>query len=728
VPEPVRKEDTGKDADLLQEIRDDFSYFRDAWRENHEEAKKDLRFIAGDPWEPKDRAAREDNNRPVLCPDELGQYQNATINNLRQNKRAIKVSPNGSGADDKGATDRSRIIQGIEYKSNAQSAYTNSFENQINCGFGFFRVTTKVTGKDGEQEPRIKVIENPLSVLLDPNAKEPDFSDMKRCFVLDVIRQTDFKRRYPKAEKKSFAQDDMAVAPNWFSGENIVIAEYWRIDDYDDDGNNGKVTQYITNGVEILEKNPWIGSWIPVISVMGKKVYVPVGGEMKRMYYSQIRLARGPQMMLAYIASQEAEEYGMAPRAPLIGYVGQFETDGDAFRDLNRVPRNFVQVDPVVDGASGQILPLPTRIPFTPNAQAYEIGFERWRRSVQAAMGISPLPTAAQRQSEKSGIALDKIQAQQAVGSFHFTDNFDLALENAGRQINELITRVMDTTRQIGVRNPDDTQGMLHIVPKGQEMPQGEDGQAVSPNEAFDPSKGEFDVTISTGMSYQSQRQEASAFVDLLIQELGQLPIPPQAKASLLARAISLKDIGPIGEELAKIIDPQAEQQQMSPQAQQQMQQMQEHAQQLNAACQHYEQQIQQLTAEKQGKVVEQQGKLQQIAVQSQADMALEDKKLLTQLAIAEINTKAQDSQQRNETYNELQAQFHDQAHDVALQAHDQAHQQEMQQAQAQAQQQAQAQGAAQQSQQSAQEAGQQSAQSQQESGQAQAAAAQPNQ
>ena len=60
-------------------------------------------------------------------------------------------------------------------------------------------------------------------------------------------------------------------------------------------------------------------------------------------------------------------------------------------------------------------------------------------------------------------------------------------------------------------------------------------------------------------MSYQSQREEASSFVDLLIQELSELPLPPQAKASLLAKAITLKDIGPIGDELSKIIDPQGD-------------------------------------------------------------------------------------------------------------------------------------------------------------------------
>jgi len=716
--EPVRKEPAAGDEELLRDIREDYTYFRDFWRENHEEAKIDLKFISGDPWDKDARQEREDNNRPVLSPDELSQYQNATINNLRQNKRAIKVNPLGSGATDKDAEHRAAIIRGIEYKSNAQSAYTNAFENEINCGFGFFRVTTKtIEGGDGDVEPRIKQIDNPLSVLLDPNAREADFSDQKRCFVMDVMRKRDFEKKYPNAKKRSFSAEDMATAPDWFQAENVLIAEYWRIDDYDEDGNGGKVTQYITNGLEILERTPWPGSWIPIIAALGKKVYKPVGSGMKLFYYSQIRLARGPQMMLAYIASQEAEEFGMAPRAPFVGYVGQFETDADAWGTVNKVPRAFLQVDPTVDASSGQILPLPTRPSFIPNAQAYEISKESWRRAVQASMGITPLPTAAQRQNEKSGVALDKIQSQQAIGSFHFTDNFDRAIENAGRQLNELITNVMDTPRQVGVRHPDESHDRLHIVPQGSSMPQPEPGQQpISEDDVFDPTKGDFDVTISTGMSYQSQREEASQFVDTLISEMANLPIPPQAKATLLARAISLKDIGPIGDEMAKIIDPQGDGEPVPPQAQQMIAQLQEQLKAINAAAQQYEGQIQQMTAEKQAKIVEQQGKLAQIAAQSQADMALEDKKLLAQLTIAEINTKAQNEADRESDRTALEAQFHDQAHDVAMQAQGAQQQQQIQAQQAQNAQGMQSQQAETQSQQSAQDAQQsQDAQAQQQ-------------
>lgn len=701
--QPVRDDESkgGADDELLREIREDFQYFRDFWSDNHDEWKTDLKFVSGDPWDADAREEREDNKRPVLSPDELGQYLNATINNLRQNKRAIKVIPKGSGANDKDAESRSAIIKGIEYKSNAQSAYTNAFENAINCGMGFFRVTTKVISKENEVTPWIKIIENPLSVLLDPNAKEADFCDQKRCFVMDVMRKRDFLKKYPSAEKRSFDAEDVKTAPNWFVAENILVAEYWRIDGYDENGEGGKVTQYITNGIEILETNEWPGSWIPIIAVTGKKMLVPTGSEIMIMYASMIRMARGPQKMLAYIASQEAEEFGMAPRAPFVGYVGQFETNKEEWATLNKVPRAYIQVDPMVDGATNTVLPLPTRPAFTPNAQAYEIAKESWRRSIQAAMGITPLPTAAQRQNEKSGVALDKIQSQQAIGSFHFTDNFDRAIENAGRQIDELITKVMDTARQVGTRQPDDSHQLMHVVPGGQSPQQQPREQPISPDDVFDPSKGDFDVTISTGMSYQSQRAQASDFVDILLQELPNLPIPPQAKATLLAKAITLKDIGPIGDEMAKIIDPNGDGQPIPPQAQAAIAQAQQQAHEATQAAT-------QLAQEKQSKMWEHLGKMKEIEAKFQGDMALEDKKLLSALAVAEVETKAQNANERISAVEELVKQLYSQAHDSAMAAQQATHQQAAQEQQAANQQDLQAQQGEQQSQQSAQDAQQQ--------------------
>jgi hypothetical protein len=664
---------SSSDEALLKELREDFKYAKSYWQENYDEAEKDMDCVLCIPPEDfrNDRAGR-----PCLWPDEVSQYVNATNNNLRQTKRAIKVSPRSMDAKDEDAEHRQAYIQGIEYASKAQSIYATAFESCVECGFGYWRVHLVVTGPNGEQEPRIRRIPNWATVLPDPDARESDFSDSNVYFVTDTMRQSTFAARYPKAKKRSFDGADIERAPGWLEGDNITVAEWWkRKETVDEDGvKHYDVKQRITNGLEILEEHEWIGSWIPIIGCFGLEKYKRAGGTSKRVFLSLVRRARGSQQMLAYIASQEAEEFGMAPRAPLQGYKGQF--DSTVHKYLNKVPQAYVEfLIPTDWEPQWGPPPLPTRPQFIPNAQAYEIAFERWRRSIQASMGVNPLPTSAQRQNEKSGVALGKIQSQESVGSFHFTDNFVRALTNTGIQLNELITELakLDSLPQqvlgIDQKGQDRT---LRIAPQnsgqgsaasgqgsgvggqqGQQqgpqlVPEAADSQHLQEADLFFAHRGEFEVAISDGPSDLSQRDEVAEFVDTLLQTLPEMGLPPQLMQQIIAIAIRLKNVGTYGDEIADLLAP-PKAQDIPPQARAMVMQAQS---QLQMAMQ----EIQQLKLEKLGKVIDNQGK-----------MALADKDQETRMLVAEITTKAQSLSERMSAFEDMMAQWHQQAHELAM-------------------------------------------------------------
>lgn len=654
--------------DLMKQIREDYRWYLNYWRKIRDEAATDMRFVAGDPWNPDDRANREAAGRPCLTPDEISQYIKQANNNLRQNKRAVQVNPKGSGATDKDAERRASIIRGWEYQSNAQAAYTTAFEQCTESGFGFYRINNEyIDSKTDEVEPRIKRIPNQFTVLVDPMAKEADRSDMMGCFVTDKIRKEEFQRRWPKAKHKSFGADEMTSASDWFLGDYIVIAEYWKREKINlrkirnRETNDYKVTQYITNGIEILEENPWPGSWIPIIGVYGEEMYLVNGGQSELVMYSMIRRARSAQMMMCYIASAEAEEFGQAPKAPFVGAVGQFESDKDAWTYLNKVPKAYVQYDPVVD-ESGNVFPPPARPQFTPNVQMYEVAQESWRRHVQASMGQVSLPTAAQRRNEKSGVALQTIQTETAIGNYNFTDNYDRALMNGGRQLNELITKVVDTPRYVSARKKDDTHTLLAVMQQ-KHLDDGQLPEGIQPDDDYlITDRGEFDVTISTGPSFQSQRENADAFVDLLIQNIESLPISPPQKALLLSKAIKLKNLGPIGDDIADILDPQADQP-IPPQAQAAIGQLQQHMQGLMALNQEYQAQIGQLKFAEAAKIADNTSKER-----------IERMKIEAQITQSEITTKAQSISERLDFVHDMLTKLVDNRHDAHLQMMDQAH------------------------------------------------------
>lgn len=660
---------TSGDNALLLEIRERYRYACDSWADIRKERQKDMRCLSGDPWEPEDRKTRKDASRPCINHDELNQYVFQFVNNLRQNPRGVKIDPRGNGANDQTAELRQDIIRTVEANSQAKSIYLKACQDMAEGSYGFCRISRRyVLSNPDPKDPRffdqeivVKPIPNPDSVLYDPDCKEPDWSDAAWCFVVEPISKEEFKRRYPKAQKTDFTVEDIRVAKDWIQDKTVILAEYWKVVVTSEvKKRNGrkrtveskKLIQYITNGVEILEEIEQPGEEIPIPACVGLERYLDEGNGPKRQLISLPRFAREPQMSLAYLVSQEMEEAGMSPKVPVRGWVGQFETDKDAHDTSHKIPHPYLQYDyPDWALERGITLPLPEIAQFTPNFQAYEVAKDGARRAIQAAMGISPLPTAAQRSNEKSGIALDRIETQEAIGSFHFVDGFDRFIERAGRIMNSWIKATYDTEREMGLQKINDSRRVVRI--NTAEPYPGQDGKP----EQYQIGEEDHDVTVSTAPSYQSQREAVDAFLENLIANIGTLPVPPPAAAKLLALAIRMKQMGPKGDEMADIIaPPEGDQGQQLAGLQTQMQQQQQ-------AFTELQTKFQELLLERQGKVIDNEYKAQN---------AERDRQV--KLAIAEIETKAQNLSERYAFVEEFIKQQHAQAHEAGMQAQDQAH------------------------------------------------------
>lgn len=615
--------------DLLKEIRERFDRASAAWANIRAEAATDRRFLAGDGWDPAERRRREKASRPIVSFDELTQYVNQVVNQARENKRAIEVTPRGDGANDQTALLRAETIRDIEYRSNAQAAYIRAFEGQVGSSYGFARVSRCYCDSGSfNQELRIKAILNPDSVYLDPDFKEPDGSDAKWALVVEPIPLKDFEKRFPDATPLSFGGNTANVAPGWLNATNIQIAEYFYIKEkkrtlfmldnatpegwsvYKDELPKGTeitknavtspdgvtmailkqrpteertIYKCLTNGFEILEgpsEEP--GEYIPIAGCFGKELWVDGEGGPERRFHSLIRLARGPQMAFNYYKTTGMEMVGQVSKSPWLGAIGQFHNQ-DEWNSSNSVPLGFLQYDPTPDSVpEGTVLGPPVRIQWEPATQALELSAESARRGIQAAMGISSLPTAAQRQSEKSGVALERIATQQSQGSFHFADNFDRFLAHMGRIINSQMPVIYDTPRDQALRSRDDTVRVVRL----NEPYKDEKGA----DQHHDMSVGEHEVTVSAGPSYQSQRDKADEFATQLVTpELLGAAIAGNPKAAKLSSlAIKLQNGGPIMDQIADVLDP--EQQGSAEQSQAQVQQLTQQLQQAGAIIQELKQ------------------------------------------------------------------------------------------------------------------------------------------
>lgn len=584
-----------KNEKLLKDLREDFEYFIRYWKDIRAEGDTDMRCVSGDPWDTEEKRLREAAHRPCVVFDELGQYTNQLINDVRQNKRAVKVDPAGGGATDKTAEFRAGLIRQIEYASKAQAVYANVMENVTQRSYGFARVSKRHVAPDSfDQELVILPIKNPNAVWDDPDAKLTGRSDRKKLFIVDTMRVSEFKRRWPKAEVTSFSSEMIAEYPLWLKEDSVQVAEAWRVEstartlysldiggglnvfkdelDGEIDGERitlakacdlgdgvvvprGKhqilneresaelrVVQYITNGVEILEEVPQDGVSIPVAACYGKEKYVDEGGGSKLRIESLVRPTRDPFMAYCYAQTTGMELLGMMPKSLLMAYEGQFEGHEDEVAQVGRVPIPFLYAKAKTEATGETVLPLPTMINWQAPLAMVESMAESYKRAIQSSMGMYNTSVGKHDTAAQSGVAVRALDDQSSQGSFHFIDNFDGFLEDMGRLLDEQIDYVYDTPRWVGTRN---SAGEHRLMKANERFTDPQTGETYH----YQLGSGRHSVSITTGPSSNSQRDAASEFADQLAQN--QMVFPRIADL-----VVKLKNLGPIGDAIADRLKP----------------------------------------------------------------------------------------------------------------------------------------------------------------------------
>ncbi len=704
-------------ADDLQDIRGQVDSDLDAWDEPRRERAKDMKYRAGDPWDQADKDKRDDAGRPYITVDELSQYTNQIVNGMRTNPLNVTFAPGPpitAGLDqiqasEKGASLYSDKWREIEYRSYAHEAYATAFENCVDGSYGYMRLVSDFAPGTFEQELTLKGVPDPNTILPDPGFQRPDLLDMTRCTVFEPMEIETFKDRYPKAKVVDFGSYlKDASYDRWFLGDDkILLAESWRVKQVlqkvllvqlpaitPPSGTYGfrppstpppmpipakfleqmpegtrvlkeredfvpQVIQQTVNGVEILKETTWPGRYIPIAGCLGRILYLDEAGESKRVILSAIRLARDPFMAYCFYRTCEMEAVGQITKNPYWAYEGQVSPEQQqAIAKSIHEPVALLTAKATTPDTGPQILPLPQRNPMVADLQGFSVGAEEMRRAIQAAMGSGFLPTVAQRQNEKSGVALERIRQTANSGNFHFFDHYK-AMRRAMAVIGEAALDTMyDTRRQITVRRQNETNEPQWI------------NDPANP-EAIDV-RGSYTVDVSDGPSVDSTREAASDFADLLLSNQPLLEmLGPQKAQQIAALAIKLKikqtGIGSIGDEIVDIIVPKPDKA-LTPE------QMQQQIQQLTAQLQQAQQILQQASQEKQVQIVQQQGKFAIAKMQEDAETQRAGADREVKLAVAELGAKVT----RMQLFLEERARLGTQIHDMALAAADAAHEKDM--------------------------------------------------
>ena len=556
----------GGSEDILTVARSRMTMAISAFSETRESELDDLRFYAGSPdnqWQwPADvlqtRGAVQGqtiNARPCLTINKLPQHVKQITNEQRMNRPGIKVIP----ADDKGDVEVADVYNGvirhIEYISDADVAYDTACENQVSYGEGYIRLLTEYCDEDTfDQDIKIGRVRNSFSVYMDPLIQDPTGADARWCFITEDLTKAEYERLYPNAAPintlMSLGVGDQSIS-QWISENTVRIAEYFYIE-YEKATLNlypGNVTAFDgtpedkslrmmfgkplrsrqsdrkrvkwckINGYEILEERDWAGSFIPVVRVVGNEFEVD-----GRVYVSGlVRNAKDAQRMYNYWVSQEAEMLALAPKAPFIGYGGQFEGYEQQWKTANTQNWPYLEVNPDVTDGQGNILPLPQRAqpPMASSGllQAKAGASEDIKSATgqyNASLGMSS--------NERSGKAILARQREGDVGTYHYVDNLARAIRHVGRQLVDLIPKIYDTERIARIIGEDGEPSTVKMNPMQQEpVKKIVNPEGVVIDKIYNPAVGKYDVRVITGPGYATKRQEALESMAQLLQGNPQL-------------------------------------------------------------------------------------------------------------------------------------------------------------------------------------------------------------
>ena len=578
----------GPNNDPLKPVRERFQIHETFWSEIHTEALEYDEFIAGKQWPDEIRKNREEARRPILTYNLMPSFTRQITNKMRQDRPQVKAIPvetdrretpaiaNLQGTKDYAMADvYSGIIKNIEHISRAAQAYDSASKHAVEHGFGYFYAMNEWSKVDPFiQEIKIHRVKNSYSVYLDPDANELDYSDMQDAFMFSNVKKKTFERKYPGEAFTEFASTSSASSyDGWYDRDSIRIAQYFYIKYMNDEVlmlNDGR-TVYLSEVEDVLDdlekyqgvyvqtvngkemrrelKRP-VCNWqkmtahkilegpiklpfevVPIFPVFGEEVMVD--GRIR--YESAIRHAKDAQRSYNYWRTAAAETVALAPKAPYMLTNRQLKGNEHLFEKANSENLPYITYN------YDEKAPPPQRQFPTQPAAAELANATQDGQDMQSIIGLHDASLGRQS-NEISGQAIRARQAQGNTSTFQFPDNLNRAIEAMGRALVVAIPKVYDTARIIRIRLPDDTEDFVSI---NQPVRDEKTGQVKL---VRDIAYGKYDVVMSSGTNYATQRQEAADLQMELLKILG------PDKASNIVHLI-VKNLGvPGSDEVAAVL------------------------------------------------------------------------------------------------------------------------------------------------------------------------------
>ena len=487
------------DAEILREGKERFTRcetWESAWRDR---ALFDTKFANGDPlnaWQWDTNVRTERGARPCLTYNQVRQHNLQVINDARQNKAQIKVTPTGGRASYEAAQVFCGIIRRIEYQSKAVDAYTTATYHQVESGIGYCRVDTGyVNDASFDLELFIKRVKDPRTIYMDPDCELYDKSDAMFAFVFEDIERSRYEDEYGKQTNPAPAALDHT--DGWNDEHHVRVAEYWRVvittstihrlhdgtvvrDDEIPGELRDQVKALITKsrevqertvewfkiaGDKIIDREEWLGKYIPIVPWLGEETVV--AGEMDRKGHTRSQI--DAQRIYNYWASAAVEQVALQTKSPYVARADAIEGREEQWATANTKNWSVLLYNPLDE--QGNEIDRPQREQPPQMAQAYIQGMTIARQDLMSVTGQYQAEMGMPS-NERSGVAIQQRQRQGDTATYHYIDNQAKGIRQIGRILLDLIPKIYDTHRVVLTLAEDGSEGRVLVAPDAPEAHQ----------------------------------------------------------------------------------------------------------------------------------------------------------------------------------------------------------------------------------------------------------------
>ena len=466
----------------------------EAWQEVMAETISDQRFAAGHQWDEAVKSKREEAGLSSVTYNPIPSNVRFIVNRERANMPAFHIDPVSDGADKNTAKVRNGIAIHIQNGNDAKAAFLKGLRDISIGGIGAWKVMVVKTQKiDGSPEWNIEVhrILNATKVRFDPNAVKKNYSDAVDCSLESWLPKEDAEELYPDAD---FAPSKDGHNASAFTDDAVQVVEYWCLN---------KETryweQYILSGNEILESNiAYKGHLCPIVFITGEEDYI----EDDRHFKGIVRDVRemcglnnlAKSRIADYIARASNQQWKYT-QAQIAGYEKIYYSS-----NLNGIPG--LPYNREFPGDTG-----PERLDPAPAPQgslevAQDVGNDI-RNTIGIRDPMADLPSNVSNDTMRLHLA------QSNIGTLEFVDNWREGIRWTGEIVDDLITSIYSYPH---IRHIEGVDGQITAIPIQQAYT--ENGKQAY----HDLTQGKYAVSISTGPSYESSRQEAATKISELLQ------------------------------------------------------------------------------------------------------------------------------------------------------------------------------------------------------------------